>query len=129
MAAWEAVDALERSRVGEQVELRKGTLQQRLGLGLHHPRLDLAVPEGGHIQAGQRRRGGDGGQGLEQEREQERWPGERERWREADEEVHVATVASTRYQARPFLKPSHTWDSDWLRADLRGHGPPEVDND
>ena len=31
------------------------------GLGLQQPRLDLAAPEGGHIQAGQRRRGGDGG--------------------------------------------------------------------
>ena len=61
MAAWEAVDALERSRVIEQVGLRKGTLQQRLGLGLYHPRLDLATPERGHIQAGQRRRDGDGG--------------------------------------------------------------------
>ena len=61
MAAWEAVDALERSRVVEEVGLREGTLKQRLGLGLYHPRLDLATPEGGHIQAGQRRRGGDGG--------------------------------------------------------------------
>ena len=61
MAAWEAVDALERSRVVEEVGLGKGTLQQRLGLGLLQPRLDLTAPEGGDIPAWQRRRSGDGG--------------------------------------------------------------------
>ena len=60
MAAWEAVDALERSRPGR-----------------HRKR---AYP--GWAEAQGR------GRGLEQERE--RWPEERERWREADEQVELS---------------------------------------